>query len=91
MRPLPAIPDAGDSIASYTFDFGDLSPAVTQASPLISHTYNNNGHYHATVSVTDSHGLASGNVAGVEIEVELPLDDVVSRKVHGTLSVISTC
>ena len=36
------------------------------------------------MSVTDSHGLASTNVAGVEIEVELPLDDVVSRKVHGT-------
>ena len=77
-------PDAGDSVVSYTFDFGDLSPQVTQASPMISHTYNSNGHYHATVSVTDSHGLASSNVAGVEIEVELPLDDIVSRKVHGS-------
>jgi hypothetical protein len=79
-------PDTGDSIASYTFDFGDQSAQVTQASPLISHTYNSNGHFHATVSVTDSHGLASSNVAGVEIEVELPLDDVVSRKVHGTFT-----
>ncbi len=76
-------PDAGDSVVSYTFNFGDLSPQVTQASPMISHTYNTNGHFHATVSVTDSHGLASSNVAGVEIEVELPLDDIVSRKVHG--------
>ena len=38
------------------------------------------------MSVTDSHGLASSNVAGVEIEVELPLDDVVSRKVHGSFT-----
>ena len=77
-------PDPGDSVVSYTFDFGDLSPQVTQAGPTISHTYNSNGHYHATVSVTDSHGLASSNIAGVEIEVELPLDDIVSRKVHGS-------
>ena len=79
-------PDAGDMIASYNFDFGDQSAPVTQASPTISHTYNSNGHYHATVSVTDSHGLVSSNVAGVEIEVELPLDDVVSRKVHGSFT-----
>ncbi len=79
-------PDAGDMVASYNFDFGDQSAPVTQASPTISHTYNSNGHYHATVSVTDSHGLVSNNVAGVEIEVELPLDDVVSRKVHGSFT-----
>src|SRR5205085_12157397 len=28
-------PDAGDSIASYTFSFGDGSPDVTQSSPTI--------------------------------------------------------
>ena len=76
-------PDPGDTIASYSFDFGDLSAPVTQANPLISHTYNSNGHFRATVSVTDSHGMVSSNVAGIEIEVELPLDGVVSRKVHG--------
>ena len=76
-------PDPGDTIASYTFDFGDQSAPVTQATPLIAHTYNTNGHFHATLSVTDSHGLVSSNVAGVEIEVDLPLDDIVSRKVHG--------
>jgi PKD repeat protein len=76
-------PDAGDTIASFTFDFGDGSAPVTQSGATISHTYISNGHYHATVSVTDSHGLASSNTAGVEIEVEVPLADVVSRKVHG--------
>jgi PKD repeat protein len=79
-------PDSGDAIASYTFDFGDQSAPVTQAGPLISHTYNTNGHFHATVRVTDSHGLVSGNVAGVEIEVELPIDNIVSRKVHGAFT-----
>ena len=77
-------PDAGDTIASFTFDFGDGSAPVTQSGATISHTYISNGHYHATVSVTDSHGLASSNTAGVEIEVEVPLADVVSRKVHGS-------
>ena len=76
-------PDIGDTIASYTFDFGDGSAPVTQASATISHTYQSNGHFHATVRVTDNHGLVSSNVAGVEIEVELPLEDVVSRKLHG--------
>jgi hypothetical protein len=76
-------PDAGDTIASYTFDFGDGSAPVTQAGATISHTYQSNGHFHATVRVSDNHGLASLNVAGVEIEVELPLDREVSRKAHG--------
>jgi hypothetical protein len=78
-------PDAGDTIASYTFDFGDGSAPVTQAGATISHTYQSNGHFHATVRVSDNHGLASSNVAGVEIEVELPLDREVSRKVHGAV------
>jgi hypothetical protein len=57
-----------DTIASYTFDFGDGSAPVTQASPMISHTYNE-GIYRATLRVTDSRGKASANIAGVTIEV----------------------
>jgi PKD domain len=75
-------PDTSDTIASYTFDFGDGSAPVTQAGATIAHTYQSNGHFHATVRVTDNHGLASLNLASVEIEVELPLDRVVSRKAH---------
>jgi len=62
-------PDAGDSIASYTFDFGDGSAVVTQASPTIAHTYNSAGDYHATLKVTDSRGKPSNNVAEKVIEV----------------------
>ncbi len=57
-----------DTIASYTFDFGDGSPTVTQAGPTISHTYDD-GNYRAEVRVTDSRGKQSENVAGVNIEV----------------------
>src|SRR6185436_626086 len=38
-------PDAGDTIAEYTFDFGDGSAPVTQGSPTINHTYNAVGNY----------------------------------------------
>ncbi len=57
-----------DTVASYTFDFGDGSPTVTQPSAFISHTYDD-GNYRAEVRVTDSRGKQSENVAGVNIEV----------------------
>jgi len=47
--------DAGDSVVSYTFDFGDGSSPVTQSSPTIQHTYTSNGDYNATLKVADSH------------------------------------
>ncbi len=62
-------PDAGDSIVSYSFNFGDGSPVATQASPAISHTYNSVGNYNATLTVTDSHGAASAPSSPVTITV----------------------
>ena len=62
-------PDAGDTIASYTFRFGDGSTPVTQSSPKISHTYSSAGTYHASVTVTDSRGAESTNAAGRDITV----------------------
>ena len=76
--------DAGDTVVSYTFDFGDGSAPVTQASPTISHTYTSNGDFGATLKVHDSRGLISSNTALVNIGVELPLDRVVSEKTQGT-------
>lgn len=75
-----------DTIASYTFDFGDGSSPVTQASPLISHTYNSVGAYPARLTVTDSRGLASLNYAERVISVtsnQIAPTGVVSRKTHG--------
>jgi len=65
-------PDAGDSVVSYTFYFGDGSSPVTQSSPTISHVYNNPGTYHAALTVTDSHGQESTNAASVDIQVTAP-------------------
>jgi uncharacterized repeat protein (TIGR01451 family) len=62
-------PDGGDTIASYTFRFGDGSTPVTQSSPTVSYTYANPGTYHATLTVTDSRGLQSTNAASVDIQV----------------------
>ncbi len=58
-----------DTIASYTFNFGDRSPVVTQPTPIISHTYTASGIYPATLTVTDSRGLQSTNAAQVVITV----------------------
>lgn len=49
-----------DSITSYTFTFGDGSPAVVQASPTVSHSYSGaHTSYAATLTVNDNHGSPS--------------------------------
>ena len=59
----------GDTIVSYTFEFGDGSPAVTQSTPTTSHTYSAQGDFGARLSVTDSRGKVSTNEALVFISV----------------------
>jgi hypothetical protein len=63
-------PDLCDTVASYTFDFGDGTPPVTQAAPTIDHTYTLDGEYRAKLKVADSRGKPSGNSAQTVIEVE---------------------
>ena len=58
-----------DRVASYTFNFGDGSPAVTQSTPTVAHRYERNGVYPARLTVTDSRGLQSTNIAQVVIQV----------------------
>ena len=72
-------PDPGDAVVSYTFDFGDGSSIVTQASPTITHTYQFAGEYPARLSVHDSHGLASTNVALFPVEVNAALRNISTR------------
>ncbi len=76
-----ADPDAGDSVASYTFSFGDGSPDVTQASPTITHTYKHGGDFFATLTVKDTHGIQSPNVASAEIQVAAQLLNLSTRLV----------
>ena len=59
----------GDTLKSYTFNFGDGSAPVTQATPTINHTYSKSGKYTATLTVADANGTASPNPASVVINV----------------------
>jgi hypothetical protein len=72
-------PDTGDSVASYTFSFGDGSPDVTQSSPTISHTYKHGGGFFATLTVKDTKGLVSANTASVDIKVAAQLLNLSTR------------
>jgi hypothetical protein len=72
-------PDAGDSVASYTFSFGDGSPDVTQASPKVSHTYKHGGSFFATCQVKDTHNQVSANTASAEIKTGAQLVNISTR------------
>ena len=63
-------PDLCDTVASYTFDFGDGTPPATQATPTVLHTYRLDGEFSARLTVTDSRGKASANAAQRVITVE---------------------
>jgi PKD repeat protein len=59
----------GDAIQSYTFNFGDGTPNITQASPQVSHVYTSAGNFTASVTATDPNGAASSNSAQAAIQV----------------------
>jgi hypothetical protein len=63
-------PDFKDTIASYTFHFGDGTADVTGGSPVVDHTYTSAGTFTATLVVTDSRGAASQNTAEQVITVK---------------------
>jgi uncharacterized repeat protein (TIGR01451 family) len=72
-----------DTIASYTFDFGDGSVPVTQAGNSIDHVYNGAYTYTAALTVTDSRGKKSENGATQNITVTPPAPaDLVVSKSH---------
>jgi PKD repeat protein len=57
------------TINSYTLNFGDGSAAVTQSTPTFSHTYSTSGDYPARLTVKDTVGEVSTNLAQVVISV----------------------
>ncbi|MEY2505265.1 MAG: hypothetical protein QOG27_1545 [Verrucomicrobiota bacterium] len=72
--------DSGDTIASYTFNFGDGTPDVTQASPLISHTYTHPANsFFAILRVTDSRGKVSINPAVRAITTNAVMLNIATR------------
>jgi PKD repeat protein len=62
--------DSIDTIATYTFNFGDGGDDVNQTSPTISHTFDQTGEYIVRLVVTDSRGKVSSNTAQFVIEAE---------------------
>ncbi|HSK82101.1 MAG TPA: PQQ-dependent sugar dehydrogenase [Rubrobacter sp.] len=80
-------PDAGDTLTSYRWDFGDGSPTQTTTSPTTSHRYSTNGIYTASLRVEDNHGALSdpetvridaGNQAPTPV-IESPSADMLFR------------
>ena len=66
-----------DTIASYTFSFGDGSPSVTTSNSQVTHTYYHNQAcgsgpctYAASLTVTDSRGMQSVNGVSAVISVD---------------------
>ena len=61
-------PDAGDTLTSYLWDFGDGSATQTTSTPTTSHTYSTNGTYTTSLRVKDNRGAVS-DPANVRIDV----------------------
>jgi hypothetical protein len=65
-------PDAGDTVASYIFTFGDGTPDVEQGTSTIAHTYtcaSGTCNYFASLKVKDNQGALSANTGVATIEV----------------------
>jgi hypothetical protein len=69
VAPLAVVADASAStdtdatpIATYTFNFGDGTAAVTQASPQASHKFTQTGPFTVSVTATDTANLTSAKV-----------------------------
>jgi PKD repeat protein len=75
--------DSIDHVATYTFNFGEGNDDVVQTTPLISHQFTKAGLYDVKLVVTDSRGKLSANTAHALVQVNLPVQSIVSRKLHG--------
>jgi chitinase len=63
-------PAAGRQIVSYTWDFGDGKPLVTQTGPTVNYSYAVAGTYNVTLVVTDDTGKIGS--ATIAVTVTLP-------------------
>ena len=61
-------PDPNDTVASYTFSFGD-GRQVTQSAPTVSHTYSSAGSFRPVLQVVDSRDLPGAGPATQTITV----------------------
>ncbi|WP_111767048.1 fibronectin type III domain-containing protein [Nakamurella deserti] len=81
-------PDGG--ALSYTWAFGDGTPTVTTSTPGTSHTYDRDGTFTATLTVTDPGGLT--NTAGTTLQVgdDAPVPTIVAPAATDLFSVNSS-
>jgi PKD repeat protein len=77
-------PGACGVINSYTLNFGDGTPAQTNATGTFSHTYTTTGDFPAQLTVSDSAGQVSTNVAQVVITVAVNRPPVADLKANPT-------
>jgi PKD repeat protein len=65
--------DPDGSITSYSWDFGDGTPVVTESDPIATHVYAAADTYTVTLTITDNDGLANTTVATVTVSLA-PMD-----------------
>jgi PKD repeat protein len=59
--------DPDGSIVSYTWDFGDGTPPVTENDPITYHAYASYGDYIVKLTVTDNSGLTDDETASIHV------------------------
>ena len=59
--------DPDGSIVSYTWDFGDGTPPVTENDPITYHAYTSYGDYIVKLTVTDNSGLTDDETASIHV------------------------
>ena len=59
--------DPNDTTLSYTWEFGDGTPATTTTSNSVQHTYNATGTYSAKVTINDGRGGRTWSTASIAI------------------------
>ncbi|MEU2771960.1 right-handed parallel beta-helix repeat-containing protein [Streptomyces sp. NPDC007162] len=72
VTPGSAKPGSWGLPQTYTVDFGDGSPAVTDASGTVTHTYTTPGVYAEKVTVTDANGSSATRTAKVTVGTATP-------------------
>jgi len=63
--------DPDGSITSYSWDFGDGTPVVTENDPIATHVYAAADTYTVTLTITDNDGLANTTAATVTVSMDV--------------------
>jgi PKD repeat protein len=64
----------GGELTSYTWDFGDGSPPVTESDPVTTHSYATNETFDVMLTVLDTEGLSDMTMQSIEVLTEPEMD-----------------